>query len=583
MNGLCRRLAKVLALLAFVATASGISAGLSSAYAQAPIDDEDDAPSRGARKGESLPPQDLSPEVLYGYLVAEIALQRGNAGIAAQTFLELARRTRDPRIARRAAEVANQARMQTLAVEAARIWYEVNPQSPQALQSLTVLLIGSRKVGEAEPFIEKLLMSDGTAAANGFMQLGRLLAGNPDRRENLGVIVRLARKFPDLPQARFAVAQAALGAGDEELALKEIRRAADLRPEWELAALFEAQVLQRAQPAAAAARLVGYLAKYPESREVRLNYARVLVGDGKFAEARVEFDKLVAANSGNAEVLYAVGLLAVQAKDYGIAEANLKRSLEVGYRDPNTVRYTLGQIAEERKEYGVARDWYRTIARGEHFVPSRLRYAQTLSKEGKLDEARSYLRTQGAGESQQHPFVIAEAQLLREAGKHAEAYDLLGRALAKTPDQAELLYDHALTAEKLDRFDVLEANLRKLIQLQPDHAHAYNALGYSLADRNQRLDEAQKLIEKALEIAPDDYAIVDSMGWVLYRQGDLKGALQYLRRAYRGRPDGEIGAHLGEVLWVSGEREEAERIWNDTLKSHPNEDILKKTIQRFRK
>ncbi len=578
MNGLCGRFAKVLAVLALVATASAIPA----AHAQAPRDD-DDAPAKGVRPGENLPPQDLSPEVLYGYLVAEIALQRGNAGIAAQTFLELARRTRDPRIARRAVEVANQARMQALAVDAARIWHDVSPDSPQALQSLTVLLIGARKVGEAEPYIEKLLSGDGPAAANGFMQLGRLLAGNPDRRENLGVIERLAGKYSNLPQARFAVAQAALGAGDEELALKEIRRAAELRPDWELAALFEAQVLQRAQPAAAAARLAGYLAKYPDSREVRLNYARVLVGDRKFAEARAEFEKLVAGNAADADLLYAVGLLAVQAKDYGIAESNLKRSLELGYRDPNTVRYTLGQIAEERKDYGIARDWYRTIARGEHFVPSRLRYAQTLSKEGKLDEARSYLRTQGAGEAQQHPFVIAEAQLLRDAGKNADAYDVLGRALAKSPDQAELLYDHALTAEKLDRFDVLEANLRKLIQMQPEHAHAYNALGYSLADRNLRLEEARKLIEKALELAPDDYAIVDSMGWVLYRQGDLKGALEFLRRAYRGRPDGEIAAHLVEVLWVSGERDEAERIWSDTLKNYPNEEILKKTIQRFRK
>jgi tetratricopeptide (TPR) repeat protein len=273
----------------------------------------------------------------------------------------------------------------------------------------------------------------------------------------------------------------------------------------------------------------------------------------------------------------------VQTKDYGIAEANLKRALGAGHRDPNSVRYTLGQIAEETKDFGKARDWYQGVGRGEHFVPSRLRYAQTLSKEGKLEEARNYLRTQDSAEEQRHQFVIAEAQLLRDAGKNSDAYEVLGQALAKSPEQPDLLYDHALTAEKLDRFDVLEANLRKLIQMQPGHAHAYNALGYSLADRNQRLDEAKKLIEKALELSPEDHAIVDSMGWVLYRLGDTKGALEYLRRAFRGRPDGEIAAHLGEVLWTIGEREEAERIWSETLKNHPNDDVLQKTIRRLKK
>lgn len=541
------------------------------------------ATAASAQTSESTPGGDLSPEVLYGFLLAEIALQRGSAGLAAQTFVDLSRRTRDPRIARRAVEVANNARLPNFALEAARIWHDVSPESPQALQAVTVLLINNRKVGEAEPYIEKLLARDGPAAANGFMQINRLLAGNPDKRENLRVIERLATKHASLAQAHFAVSQAALGSGDEEHALKRIRQAAQLRPDWDVAALFEAQILQRNQPAAAAERLAGYLTKYPDSREVRLNYARILARENRVPEARGELDKLLAAHPGNSDLMFTVSLLAVQIKDYGLAEENLKRLLDTGYRDPNTVRYTLGQISEERKEFAQARDWYRSIARGEHYVASRLRYAQTLSREGKLDEARNFLRTQNRGEGQDVQFVIAEAQLLRDAGRNADAYEVLGQALAKSPEQPELLYDHALTAEKLDRFDVLEGNLRKLIQMQPNHAHAYNALGYSLADRNIRLDEARKLIEKAIELAPDDYAIVDSMGWVLYRLGDRNGALEFLRRAFRGRPDGEIAAHLGEVLWEIGEREEAARIWSETLKTHPNDEVLRRTIQRFRK
>lgn len=556
---------------------------LAQSSAEPEDDDEPPPPSSSVQPGDALPPADLSPEVLYGYLVAEIALQRGSAGLAAQTFVELAKRTRDPRIARRAVEVANVARLRDLALEGARVWYEVNPGSPQALQSLTVLLIGARRVDEAEPLLEKLLASDGPAAANGFMQLGRLLASNPDRKQNLEVVARLARKHRKLPEAHFAVAQAAIAAEDEGRALAAVREASRLRPEWELPALFEAQVLQRSKPDAAIARLAAFLARNPDSREVRLNYARALVGERKYDEARAEFEKLVAANPANPDLIYAVGLLAVQAREYGVAEGNLRRALELGFRDANAARFTLGQIAEERKDFAAARDWYRSVTPGDHYLPSRVRYAQTLSREGNLDEARRFLRLQAAGEAQATPFVIAEAQILRDAGKHSDAYDLLGQALAKSPDQAELLYDHALTAEKLDRFDVLESNLRKLIQMQPKHAHAYNALGYSLADRNLRLDEAKTLIEKALELAPDDAAIVDSMGWVLYRMGDLKGAIQFLRRAFRGRQDGEIAAHLGEVLWMSGEREEASRIWDETLKNHPADEILLKTIQRLRK
>src|SRR5512135_923746 len=176
-----------------------------------------------------------------------------------------------------------------------------------------------------------------------------------------------------------------------------------------------------------------------------------------------------------------------------------------------------------------------------------MRTANAIAKQGRLDEARAYLRSSDVKDGAQRvQLLIAESQLLRDAGMNREAFDLLGQALQKDPDQPDLLYDYALTAEKLDRFDVLEANLKKLIQVKPDHAHAYNALGYSFADRNIRLPEAKQLIEKALEISPQDFFIIDSMGWVLYRMGDLTDAAVQLRRAWDGRTDGEIGAHLGE-------------------------------------
>ena len=575
-----------LAALAAALFAAFLFVGSARAQLSQDPDGDDDVPfasaAPDAKPPANLPRLDLSPQMLYEFLLSEIAAQRGSPGFAAQTYLDLAKRTRDPRVARRAVELANFARMPALALESARLWNDTDPASIQALQTVVVLLVGAKRVDDTEPYIAKLMATDANAPANVFMQLARLLAGSPDAPANLRVVRKLADRYPALPQARFAVSQAASAANDGALALAEVRRAAELRPDWEIAAVYEAQLLQRGLPGEAAKRLAAFLEKYPAARDVRLNYARVLVLDKRYPEARSEFENILKRFGEDTDAIYAVGLLAFQVKEYGIAEANMKRLLDLGYRDPNAARYTLGQIAEEQKDWPRAIDWYKTIERGEHALPSRMRIANAIAKQGKLDEARAFLRDVGAqSEPQRVQLLVAESQLLREANLHKEAFSLLGEALLRSPDQPDLLYDHALTAEKLDRFDVLESSLKRLIQLRPDHAHAYNALGYSFAERNIRLPEAKKLIERALELSPEDFFIIDSMGWVLYRMGDLKGAVVQLRRAWGGRPDGEIGAHLGEVLWALGERDEARRIWQDALKVSPENETLQKTLKRF--
>lgn len=527
---------------------------------------------------------DLSEPILYEFLLGEIALQRGDVELAARTYLDLAKRTKDPRIARRAIEVATQGKLPELALEGARAWQELEPASAQALQVLAALLVAGKRVDEAEPYLQKLLEAEGVNLENGFMQLNRLLTGNADKASNLRVVRSLAARHPKLAQAHFAIAQAALAAGDEAAALVAIRRAGAIRPEWEMAAAFEAQVLQKSSPREAAKVLGDFVERNPGSREARLNYARALVLDKRFPEARKQFEAVLAANPGNTEVVYAVGLLAFQLKDYQVAEENLKRLLGMSYRDQDGVRYLLGQIAEEQKLWPKAIGWYEEIKSGEHAMPARMRTANAIARQGKLDEARLFLKRVGADNPEEAvQLLVTEAQLLREAQRHQEAYDLLSQALKEEPDQPELLYDFALTAEKLERYDVLESNLRKLIEVRPDYAHAYNALGYSFAERNLQLPEARKLIERAIELAPEDYFIVDSLGWVQYREGDLKGAAETLRRAYGGRPDAEIGAHLGEVLWMLGERGEAARIWQESLKSAPDNETLQKTIKRLQK
>ena len=529
----------------------------------------------------NLPLQDLTAAMLYEFLLGEIAAQRGSPALAAQTYVDLARKTRDPRVAQRAVQVASLARMPHLALEAARVWHQVDPVSAQAMQTLIQLLVSQKRADEAEPVLAKLMAANPAITPNLFLQLSRLLGANTDAAANLRLVQRLAAYQPQMAQARFAVAQAAAVAKDEDTAFAEVREAAKLQPAWELPAIFEAQLLQRRSAAEAVRRLEGFLEKNPDAREARISYARVLAGDKRLTEARTQFEKIIASNPKDTDAIYAVGLLALQLKDYPVAEANMKRLLDLGYRDPNGVRFTLGQIAEERKDWPGAIKWYKSIQRGEHAMLARMRTANAIARQGKLAEARSFLRAVKATPEQKVQLLITESQLLREAQQHRESFDFLGEALKLTPEQPELLYDQALTAEKLERFDVMESNLQKLIQVKPDHAHAYNALGYSFAERNQRLPEAKKLIEKALELAPEDFYIIDSMGWVLYRMGDLKSAAQQLQRAWNGRPDGEIGAHYGEVLWVLGERDEARRVWQEAHKVAPENETLIKTLKRF--
>lgn len=532
----------------------------------------------------AYPNQELTENLLYEYLLAEIAVQRGNVALSAQAYVDLAKRTRDPRIARRATEVALFARMNNAAIEAATIWHQADPDSTRALEALAGMLVSVGRYDEALPRLKELLAGSTGDPASRFTVLPRMLANAQDKQAALRLTQNLAADYPKIPEANFAVARMAASAGEDRIALDEVRKARQLRPDSESAVLLEAQILQKTSADQATAVLAGYLQKYPQAREARLAYARVLVAQKRFPEARAEFQKLMTGLPDSTEMAFAVALLSLQLKDYDSAEKYLKGLLNTPYRDKDGVRLYLGQVAEERKDLSEALKWYGEVGEGEQYVQAQIRYAQVLARQGKLAEARAGLQQAAAKNSQQRiQLVLAEAQLLRDANQSKAAFDLLGQALDRVPNNPDLLYDYAMLAEKIDRVDVLESSLRKLIEIRPENAHAYNALGYSLADRNQRLPEAQELIEKALKLAPDDSFIIDSMGWVLYRRGRLKDSLSYLRRAYAGRPDPEIAAHLGEVLWALGERSEAERVWGDASKDSPENETLANTIKRLRR
>jgi tetratricopeptide (TPR) repeat protein len=534
-------------------------------------------------KSPILPDQVLTEQILYEFLVAEVAGQRGKLDISTQAYLDLARHTRDPRVAQRATEVALFARAADQALEAATLWQQLDPESMQARQSSAALLVNSGKLEEARPNLEKLIAGEGDSAGAGFMHLNSLLARQADKEAVLKLVRELAAPYPNIPEGYYAVAQAAANAGHEDQADAAIQEAFRLRPGWEPAALFRAQMLQSTSVEGAVSFLRDFLKANPQAHDVRLAFARFLVSDKQYEAAREQFQRLLADSPDNIEVIMAVGLLSLQLNDLDAAEMHFKRALELGYKDENVVRMYLGQINEARQRYDEAATWYGNVSMSEQYLPAQVRLAALLARQGKLDEARKNLQELPTQNNQQRVGLIqAEAELLREAKLYQEVYDLLTRSLEKLPNYPELLYDHGMAAEKLDKLAVMEQDLRKLIQLKPDHAHAYNALGYTLADRTNRLEEAKQLVEQALKLSPDDPFIMDSMGWVFYRMGKLPDALDFLKRAFERRADPEIAAHLGEVLWVQGNRDEAYKLWSTAIKSNPENEALIAVIKKFK-
>ena len=526
-----------------------------------------------------LPRQEMTPQILYQFLLAEIAAQRGQFGISAGAYLELARNTRDPRVVRRAAEVAFHARQYDSALEAIRIWLTIDPASQQAKQMRATMLLASGRVEELAAILDKDVAAEGARAGDALLQLSRAFTRYPDRAAIDRLFEILVKPYPQSPEAQLARAQAAMGAGNPEKAGAAIDRALQLRPDWEPAALLRAELLPKGQ--AQIDFLKSWLAANPGAQQARLGHARALVGEKRYEEARAEFRTLLANNPDNPDILYAVGILSLQVNAVADAEQPLRRYVELGRGDLNPPRFYLGQIAEQAERYEDAIRWYDQVDAGENLLTAKIRAARALWKLDRLDQARERLAVARGINPGEMRLVIAEGQMLRDAGRHEEAFTFLTRALELQPEHPDLLYEVALAAEKLRRLDLAERHLRRLIALKPESPQGYNALGYTFADHNIRLDEAAELVDKALSLSPDDSFILDSKGWVLYRQGKLDAALETLKKAYAKQPDAEIAAHIGEVLWQMGRKDEARMIWNEANQAHPGNEALTATIKRF--
>ena len=519
-------------------------------------------------------------DTLFALLTAEIAGQRNRFDIALNNYLEQAVRTRDAGIIERAMEISEFLGAHQQAMDMALLWSEVEPDNPEALRAAALQLARAGEHDEAMQMMEQvLLLQDDTHFD--LLALTALQADSATRAAMLENLQRLLQRYPDNPQLSFAAAlllqeeqrsEEALALLDEHT--RQNRTAASIMLQSRLhAGMGETddaiEVLQQG------------VREFPDDDRMRLLLARMLVSDGDHPAAIVHFQELVRQHPDDDEVRLALALVELEGGETDAAINELETLLEL---DPENeaAQYHLGAAYQHAEQWDAAIRSWQSISAGEHYLPSRLRITQLLMERQRTDELGKIMDSERAG----HPQLAAELYLLEiEALAEVEpqrAMQRANQAIQQLPSDSRLLYTRAMLADRLGNPAGLEADLRKIIQREPDNAMALNALGYTFADRNERLDEALQLIERAHELKPDDPAILDSLGWVHYRLGDLERAEQLLRDAFAAFPDEEVGAHLGEVLWQRGKHREAREIWDQAAEAADDTALIDATRKRLK-
>jgi tetratricopeptide (TPR) repeat protein len=561
-------------------------------------------------KAESAAPVEnssLDAPLFYQLIIGEMELRAGQAGTAYQVLLDAARKTRDESLFRRATEVALQERAGDQALAATQAWRSALPDSLDAVRYQLQLLIAlNRPADTVEPVRTLIKLTPAPERAGVIATLPRLFERGTDKTQSAKRLEQVLQPSLAAPETRVA-AQVAMGrawlaAGDTAQALNLAKTAHAQDPAAESPALLALELM--ATTPSAEEIVVAHLQAKPTSTPIRMVYSRVLSSSQRYADAVPQLEAVLLADNPPAAAWLTLGALHLELKHPAEATTVLNQYLarvqagtvapavpdEDDDSDPATpdlgatqAYLLLSQAAEQQKDFAGAEAWLAKVNNPQRALDVQVRRASLLAKQGKLKEGRELIRrTPEKTAEDARAKLLAEAQLLRDAKQWSDANIVLASANQKFPDDADLLYEQSMMAEKLNRMDEMERLLRKVIELKPDHHHAYNALGYSLAERNQRLPEALTLIKKALDLAPGEPFITDSLGWVEYRMGNRDEALRLLKQAYKSRPDVEIGAHLGEVLWMSGQREEARRVLRDAHKKDNANDVLKETLARLR-
>ncbi|KAF7598452.1 MAG: hypothetical protein CGU29_12560 [Candidatus Dactylopiibacterium carminicum] len=495
-----------------------------------------------------------SAQLLQQMFLAEVALARGLLADADVLYGEMIKRSDDERIIRRGNDIAlaNVAR----ALEAAPV--------------------------DAEQALRERLQRSQASRALMLMQLPALYARQADKQGALHAVERLTQPYLDEAEALVARALIRREAGELAQAMKDAQTALDLRPDWELAMLLRLRLAPDSARAELLPELYSFVRRNPKALEARVTYIRWLMEAKRTGEAREAYLGLLFDERGNNDLALTIASLAAQNEDMLTARSVLQGLVNENAGDVDQMRLLLGQVNEELKLEDEALQAYRAVTPGAQYANARTRLARLLASRGQWQEAVASLREAAdqlpaAASSLQ----LTEAALLREVGQREQAYQLIAQILAREPGNETALYDGALLAEQLGQPELMEARLRQLLQRRPDHAHALNALGYSLTDRNIRLDEAQQLLEQAIALQPEDPAIIDSLGWLRFRQGRLDEALELLQRAYTVFPDPEVASHLIEVLWAQGRKDEARQRWLDSLRLQPDSAQLQDLGRRL--
>ncbi len=545
----------------------------------------------------------MDAELFYQVLVGElnaISSLGGTPGNSFSLLLDAARKTNDAALFERAVNLAIQARSGDAALQAARAWKQAQPQSRDAnLQVLQVLLALNRQAETAEPLQTQIQLTPVAERSAAIAQIPRLYSRAADKKAAAALVQQALADFLN-PAATASASWTAIGrmrlaAADPSGALDAAARAQTFDAKAVGPALLALEMMEPKQPAAEPI-VRRYLESTEAVPEVRLGYVRALLDTQRFAEASTQVQRLTRDKPDMAEAWLTQGTLELQDNQIDKADTSFKKYIELATPQRNsdekqrglTQAYlSLAQIAEKRKDFTLAESWLARVDSPQALVSTQNRRASMLAKQGKMQEARELIRklperagADGAADRRQK--TLSEVQLLRDNKEHQATYDLLQQAVERSPQDHELIYQQASAAEKLKRYGEMERLMRRAMEVKPDYAYAYNALGYSLADRNVRLPEAKTLLQKAIELAPGDPAITDSLGWVEFRLGNLPEAIRLLEQAYKSFPNAEIGAHLGEALWVNGQRDRAVAIWKECMLLDKDDEVLVETLKRLR-
>ena len=546
----------------------------------------------------------LDAKLFYQLLVGEMELRNGDPGTAYRAFLAAAKQTGDESLFRRAMDVALQARAGEEALAATAAWREAYPSSTDPVRLQLQILAALNRTDEARKPIAALIdLTPATERAGLIAALPRIFERAADKRKAAEMLQAALAPYAKDESTRTAVAvsqgRAWLAADEPDRALALARQAAQQDPGAPGPAMLALELLRKRPQAEQI--VIDLLARPGAEPSMRLSYVQALVTGQRFPEAVAQLEIATAEQPKLAPPYLTLGALQAELRQFDAADQTLQRYVallqEAEPPDAAASAATkngdsaqglvqawllLAQVAEQRGDYAAAERWLARIDDPRRALEVQVRRALIMARQGQVDEAVASLRrVPERSPEDARAKLLAEAQLLRDVDRWQAAYDAYQAANQRVPDDTELLYEQAMVAEHIDRLDDMERLLRRVIQIQPDHGHAHNALGYSLADRGLRLPEARELIQRALELMPGDPFITDSMGWVEYRLGNLQEAERHLRNAWRSRPDTEIGAHLGEVLWARGLYDEARAIWRQAQARDSANEVLRETLARL--